>query len=228
MAPVRSGDDKSVAVLSFLQPLLTAHQSVSQKPFFLGLNGIQGAGKTTLVRQLATALSRPPYSVQVAVLSIDDLYLPHAEQKTLAQGHPGNPLVQHRGQPGTHDVALGARLFDALREGKPARLPQYDKSAFRGEGDRVPEQEWETLNEGVSKVQLVIFEGWCVGFRALDDAQLRLKWESARRKSEEDLHYSGRLGLNSYENVELINENLKAYSKLTECVCICPRSKCPS
>lgn len=50
-------DDKSPHCIPFLLSLLDAHQARSQArgekdppPFFVGLNGVQGAGKTVLVR----------------------------------------------------------------------------------------------------------------------------------------------------------------------------------
>ena len=82
------------------------------------------------------------------VLSIDDLYLPHADQKALAKSHPNNPLVQHRGQPSTHDIDTGIKLFEALADRqRNIKIPSYDKSAFSGAGDRRPESEWETVND---------------------------------------------------------------------------------
>ena len=47
-------DDKSEHVIPFLLKRVEQHQKEhgeSSKPFFLGLNGVQGAGKTTLVSQ---------------------------------------------------------------------------------------------------------------------------------------------------------------------------------
>lgn len=48
-------DDKSQHCIPFLLERLQAHQArhasnPNPPPFFLGLNGVQGAGKTTLVR----------------------------------------------------------------------------------------------------------------------------------------------------------------------------------
>jgi len=63
------------------------------------LNGVQGAGKTTLVSALQETLSQKE-GLQTLVCSIDDLYLSHEDQVTLAQEHALNPLVQHRGEPG--------------------------------------------------------------------------------------------------------------------------------
>jgi D-glycerate 3-kinase len=68
------------------------------KPFFIGLNGVQGAGKTTLVSALQETLKEK--GLETLVCSIDDLYLKHEDQVALAREHPDNALVQHRGEPG--------------------------------------------------------------------------------------------------------------------------------
>ena len=205
---------KTAHVLSFLQPLLSLHFSCSSAPFLLGLNGIQGAGKTTLVKHLASAL-RFQHGFPTAVLSIDDLYLPHAQQQALARQNVQNPLIQHRGQPGTHDVQLGLKILASLRDGKKTKVPAYDKSAFNGEGDRVDEKEWEVVNESDSEVKVVVLEGWCVGFRSLEKGYVRVKWEEATMQRKEG-KYDGRLGWNTLESVEFVNECLQEYDQLTE------------
>jgi D-glycerate 3-kinase len=56
--------------------------------------------------------------------------------------------------PGTHDVALGAALLDRLASGKSVALPVFDKAADdRAAGTRAVEE----------SVEVVLFEGWCVG-----------------------------------------------------------------
>ena len=99
-------------------------------------------------------------------LTYPDLYLPHTEMRAVAEAHPHFPLLQGRGQPGTHDVALGAHLLQALRRNERVSVPVYDKSAHGGEGDREP-----MLRALPYPVDVVLFEGWCLGFqsRARDD-----------------------------------------------------------
>lgn len=93
-------DDKSPHCLPFILSRLRAHQSQNlNTPFFIGLNGVQGAGKTTLVKALSATL-RDEEHLETLVCSIDDLYLNHEDQVKLARRHPQNPLVQHRGEPG--------------------------------------------------------------------------------------------------------------------------------
>ncbi|KAL1876789.1 hypothetical protein Plec18167_005198 [Paecilomyces lecythidis] len=214
-------DDKSQHCIPFLLQRLQVHQARHKDdpdapPFFLGLNGVQGAGKTVLVSTLQKTLRSPPYSLPTVTLSLDDIYLTHADQVALATAHPDNPLLQHRGQPSTHDLALGEKVFASLRANKPTAIPQYDKSAFSGQGDRVPESQWEIVNgEGQEKIKVVIFEGWCVGFRPWDDVTLKEKWEAAVLQKDTG-NYDGRLGHVKLEDVKTVNDALKRYDILTE------------
>ncbi|KAJ5675682.1 hypothetical protein N7462_008579 [Penicillium macrosclerotiorum] len=214
-------DDKSQHCIPFLLERLRIHTGRHHAngrtpPFFMGLNGVQGAGKTVLVSALQDTLQSTPYSLSVVTLSLDDIYLTHADQVALAQAHPTNPLLQHRGQPATHDLALGEKVFASLAAEQPTAIPQYDKSAFGGQGDRVPRSHWKTVNaDGQEKVKVVIFEGWCVGFRPWDDQTLRAKWEAAVRQKETG-DYHGRLGHVKLEDVQTVNEALKQYDSLTD------------
>jgi D-glycerate 3-kinase len=93
-------DDKSPHCIPFILSRLSFQQEANpDRPFFIGLNGVQGAGKTTLVSALAHTLQEE-IGLETLVLSIDDLYLTHDDQVALAKEHPRNPLVQHRGEPG--------------------------------------------------------------------------------------------------------------------------------
>ena len=164
---------------------------------------------------VAATLTQPPFSLPTTVLSIDDLYLPHHALSKLAASHPTNPLVQHRGQPATHDIGLGTSIFSDLREGKETRIPKYDKSAYNGQGDRVSAEKWDIVNTNESaKTEVVIFEGWCVGFRALPQEELQRKWQDACKKRDSGT-YQGRLGWVKLEDVKFVNENLRRYDELT-------------
>lgn len=127
--------------------------------------------------------------------------------------------MQHRGQPSTHDIPLAISLFDALgSRARDIRIPRYDKSAYNGQGDRAGEEEWEMVNrEGEATVEVVVFEGWCVGFRALGDEELERKWEGARREAMEGGDgYVGQLGRLRLEDMRFVNDKLREYDSLTE------------
>ncbi|MCJ1284556.1 hypothetical protein MMC26_003889 [Xylographa opegraphella] len=214
-------DDKSRYYIPFIIERLKLHQQTNAEQedpplFVIGMNGVQGAGKTTLVTTLADTLRSPPYCLPTAVLSIDDLYLLHESQQQLAKTHPLNPLVQHRGEPSTHDITLGISVLMSLRAGKPTKIPQYDKSKFGGQGDRVDEKEWETVNKNDDKkICAVVFEGWCVGFRALGKDGVRRKWEEAKAKASNN-NYEGRLAYNRLEDLVFVDKALMQYDALTD------------
>nr|WP_300579232.1 kinase [Phenylobacterium sp.] len=123
-------------------------------PLVVGLCGPQASGKSTLAAAVAGLLEAQ--GLTVAVLSIDDLYLSHAARQGL--GAEVHPLLATRGPPGTHDVALGLRVLDDLAERRPTALPRFDKAR----DDLAPTSAWPTTP---AKVDVALFEGWCVGAR---------------------------------------------------------------
>jgi D-glycerate 3-kinase len=136
----------------------------------LGIQGPQGCGKSTLAAALVEALG--DRGLRAVTVSIDDFYLTHTEQRALAARHPGNPFLLYRGYPGTHDVALGARVIEsviALGPGDEAVLPAYDKSAQAGRGDRAPQADWRRV---VGPLDALIVEGWMLGFTPVDPEAL--------------------------------------------------------
>ncbi len=141
-----------------------------ERPLVIGLQAPQGAGKTTLVTHFLEAL--PAMGLQGAGVSVDDFYLTREEQLRVAAAHPGNPYLEHRGYPGTHDVELGERTLRDLRSlksGKSTRVPVYDKSAHGGRGDRAPEESWR---EVTGPLDVIILEGWMLGFAPVEEATL--------------------------------------------------------
>ena len=130
--------------------------------------------------------------------------------------YPSNPLIQHRGQPSTHDLPLAFSVFDLLRKGKETRIPSYDKSAFAGKGDRVSPEEWAVVNQkGDTKIKIVILEGWCVGFRPLPAEELERKWTEAVKQRDAD-SYLGRLAWNKLGDLDFVNKALAEYEVLTQ------------
>jgi D-glycerate 3-kinase len=121
-----------------------------KRPLMIGINGPQGAGKTTLVNELQEAWP------SVVSISLDDFYIPFNEQILLK----GNPLLEYRGLPGTHSVEL---LLDRLRKIEariPTSIPKFDKSLRNGRGDRLSPELW-------TEVVDALIEGWSLGFQAI-------------------------------------------------------------
>jgi D-glycerate 3-kinase len=140
------------------------------RPWVLGIQGPQGCGKSTVAAAVVEAVAGA--GARAVSVSIDDFYLTHDEQRALAARHPGNPYLLYRGYPGTHDVALGARVIEeltALRDGAEVLVPTYDKSAHAGRGERAPMSGWRRVH---GAVDLLIVEGWMLGFSPVDDAAI--------------------------------------------------------
>lgn len=112
-----------------------------------------------------------------------------------------------RGEPGTHDVTLLRDVFHSLSTGQPTLVPVYDKSAYNGLGDRLPESQWTRVNhEGQPRVQVVILEGWCVGFRGISHDEIEAKWLAPSRT----------LALHQLKDLCFINDQLKGYDVVTD------------
>jgi len=132
-----------------------------RRPLIVGVCGAQGSGKSTLSRHLCERIEAR--GGRVAIVSIDDLYLSRKARAQLSADV--HPLFATRGVPGTHDVGLGLSVLDGLRAGGRVRLPRFDKSS----DDPRPEAEWPVVDK---PVDVVVFEGWCVGARPQDEAEL--------------------------------------------------------
>jgi D-glycerate 3-kinase len=133
------------------------------------VNGPQGAGKSTLCTTAVRALG--DVGIRAVTVSIDDFYLTYAQQCELAAHHPGNPFLEFRGYPGTHDVKLGTSVICALRDdpGAGIRVPVYDKSSHGGRGDRAVESQWKTEH---GLFEIVLVEGWMLGFESVEVSSL--------------------------------------------------------
>lgn len=205
--------ESSMSALELISQHILDHLS-EKRPLFVALQGPQGSGKSYLSARLQTHLQSTPCSLRVAAFSIDDLYLPHEDLISLAASFPNNMLWKGRGQPGTHDIELGVEILSALKTARSrAELPRFDKSLFGGEGDRLPMDGSGTVVEQPPAVDVVVFEGWCVGFHPISEVELLSRWNGIWRQEKEKLsleeNQMGRL-----EDVKAINEKLKDYLKL--------------
>ncbi len=122
----------------------------------IGVNGAQGAGKTTFGTLLKVVLEKA-LDLKVVQFSIDDIYLSHAERQKLAE--EVHPLLATRGVPGTHDVKLGEDTLDALCKAGAkdiTLIPRFNKAM----DDPYPRSEWEQF---MGRPDVIIFDGWFMG-----------------------------------------------------------------
>lgn len=153
------------------------------RPLLIGINGGQGSGKSTLCRILQRLLAEG-FGKRVAVISIDDLYLPRQQRQQLAaQVHP---LLATRGVPGTHDVSLAMDILTRLKQGEvgAVRVPVFDKAM----DDRAPVERWQRLQ---GPFDIILFEGWCVGAKAESHQQLQQPINSLEANEDADGHWRG-------------------------------------
>lgn len=130
-------------------------------PLLAGLTGPQGSGKSSAAGALALLLRER--GLRTAILSIDDLYLTLAERRRLAA--EVHPLFITRGPPGTHDVALGVAVIESLGRPGETAVPRFDKAI----DDRRDPADWDIV---AGPVDVILFEGWCVGARPQPDGVL--------------------------------------------------------
>ncbi|CEI41088.1 hypothetical protein FVEN_g1386 [Fusarium venenatum] len=205
------------AVLDIFVPAIRAHQKNSSKPFVLGLSGLQGSGKSTWAAALSQALTTQ-HNLKNRTLSLDDLYHDHPELVAIREANPDNGLLQTRGQPGTHDEVLAKDFFDqvlgrAESEKKTVKWPAYDKSLHGGQGGRVPVKEWDEVTLG-QDLDVLIFEGWALGFQPLTKEEVIRKWEQAKAsetQQSEERSLTNSLASHKLDYLLLINENLRRY-----------------
>jgi len=154
--------------------------------------------------------------LKLANLSLDDLYLSHQRLEEVAKTNPKNPLLIGRGQAGTHDLELGIKVLKELKgskEGSQVKIPVFEKSLFEGQGDRLSESEWVSV-EG--KVDVVIFEGWMLGFHSISNERLeelcKLSRKQAKKELRLDYDEAFYLGLKE-ESLRVVNEGLREYEE---------------
>ncbi|WP_415895124.1 hypothetical protein ACMXYQ_14600 [Neptuniibacter sp. PT34_22] len=135
---------------------ITCRKRQKDGPLVIGINGAQGAGKSTLFNLLEVILTEG-FGLKVVGFSIDDLYKTYNERVELSETI--HPLLRTRGVPGTHDVDLGIEILNSLKNSTDesvTKIPVFDKST----DDRCQASVWQ---EWVGPADVIVLEGWCVG-----------------------------------------------------------------
>ena len=159
-------------------------KTVRKKTVIIGLSGPQGSGKSTIAG--ATVKLLEARGVRAVAIGLDDFYLTRdARQRLAAEVHP---LLATRGPPGTHDVALAGAVLDQLRAKGKVSLPRFDKAS----DNRAPRGSWETIR---SPVDVILFEGWCIGAVAQGVGALREPVNALERDEDADAVWRTQLTL---------------------------------
>jgi len=118
----------------------------------IGISALPGTGKTTLGKWLEAISLK--LNFKIAVISIDDFYLPSNEMKLAIKNNPWNVS---RGIPGSHSVKLMHEKLLNWKINGELNVPVFDKSLRNGLGDR---SHWRLDNP-----DLLILEGWFLGIK---------------------------------------------------------------
>jgi D-glycerate 3-kinase len=138
--------------------------SKTKAPYFVGINGCQGSGKSTLTDFIATYLTTM-HQLNVVVMSLDDFYLSREKRKILAQDI--HPLLATRGVPGTHDVVELNHVLTLLKEKKTGfSIQKFNKAT----DEPFPENQWSKIEK---PADIIILEGWCWGVKPETEDQLK-------------------------------------------------------
>jgi D-glycerate 3-kinase len=152
--------NKEKMIKSFLIPLCfwISEKVDKKRPYFVGLAGGQGTGKTTISSLIRIILIKY-FKLKVFRISIDDFYKTRKERISLSKRI--HPMLLTRGVPGTHDINMMLSFFKKVKSKKFKRLklPTFNKAI----DDRSNKKSWYELNE---KPDVIIFEGWCVGAKS--------------------------------------------------------------
>ncbi len=151
---------------------------VPGQPLIVGVCGTQASGKSTACAQVKAHLASQ--GLAVGVLGLDDLYHGRAIRAGFAKTI--HPLFATRGPPGTHNINLGLAVVGAVLRGEAVRLPRFDKRA----DEPVAEEDWPVLP---APCDILLFEGWCVGARPVNAAELDLPVNELERVEDRDFHW---------------------------------------
>ena len=120
----------------------------------IGISALPGTGKTTLGKWLEKISYK--FDFKIAVISIDDFYLPSEDMKSAIENNPWNVS---RGFPGTHSVNLMHDKLNNWKNNGKLEVPIFDKSLRNGLGDR---SHWRS-----DVPDILILEGWFLGVKQL-------------------------------------------------------------
>ena len=181
--------------LPILSQAYKFHNDFSDRKI-IGLSALPGTGKTTLGKWLEAISLK--LNFKIAVISIDDFYLPKDEMILAIKNNPWNVS---RGFPGSHSVKLMHEKLLNWKTNGELNVPVFDKSLRGGLGDR---SHWRSDNP-----DLIIIEGWFLGIEPLTFDINDLNISSPKMSSNEYFYRSHiQLKLKEYLDVWDLIDNI--------------------
>ena len=194
--------NKDKMLKSFLIPVCfwISKKVNNKQPYFVGLAGGQGTGKTT-ISSLLEIILRKYFKLNVFKISIDDFYRTRKERLSLSK--KVHPLLMTRGVPGTHDIKIMLDFFrkSKTKKFKSFKLPKFNKAI----DDRCKKNQWYTIKK---RPDVIIFEGWCVGARAEKNSTIKKSINSLEKANDAQLIWR------NYVNKQLKTKYKKLYDQL--------------
>ena len=194
--------NKDQMIKNYLIPICfwIVKKADNKKPYFVGLAGGQGTGKTTISSIIKIILEKY-FKLKVFKISIDDFYKTRKERIALSK--KVHPMLLTRGVPGTHDINMMLDFFkkSKSKKFKTMKLPNFNKAI----DDRFPKNKWNKINK---RPDVIIFEGWCVGARAETNKTLTKSINSMEKADDHKLVWR------KFVNQQLKTKYKKLYSQL--------------
>ena len=186
----------------FLIPLCfwISKNADKKRPYFVGLAGGQGTGKTTISSLIRIILIKY-FKLKVFRISIDDFYKTRKERISLSKRV--HPMLLTRGVPGTHDINMILSFFKNAKSKKFKRLklPTFNKAI----DDRFNKKKWYDLKK---RPDVIIFEGWCVGAKSEKNITLKKTINSMEKTQDQKQIWR------KYVNQQMKYKYKKLYSQL--------------
>jgi len=194
--------NKERMIKSFLIPLCfwISKKASKKRPYFVGLAGGQGTGKTT-ISSLVRIILIKYFRLKVFRISIDDFYKTRKERMNLSKRI--HPMLLTRGVPGTHDINMMLDFFRKVKSKKFKRLklPTFNKAI----DDRFNRKRWYDLK---NRPDVIIFEGWCVGAKSEKNTTLKKTINSMEKAKDQKQIWR------KYVNQQLKSKYKNLYSQL--------------
>ena len=193
---------KEKMIKSFLIPICfwIAKKVKNKKPYFVGLAGGQGTGKTTISSIIKIILIKY-FKLKVFKISVDDFYKTRKDRVLLSK--EVHPMLLARGVPGTHDIDVMLSFFKKMKSKKfkTLKVPSFNKAA----DDRFNKEYWHCIKE---RPDVIIFEGWCVGAKPVSNKSLKRSINSMEKVKDSKFVWR------KYVNQQLKSKYKKLYSQL--------------